>query len=116
MENHVQNMRFEVNGHKYSHYYLLPNGIYPKWAVFVQIIYDPRGRQYYAKMQEAARKDVERCFGVLQSRWKIIQNPSYQWDLNTIEEILMACVIIHNMIFEDERDQELEPIIAEPLM
>ena len=76
--------------------------------------YDPQGedRQYYAKMQEAACKDVERCFGVLQSRWKIIQNPSCQWDLNTIEDILMACVIMHNMIFEDERDQVLELIIV----
>jgi hypothetical protein len=67
-------------------------------------------------MQEAPRKDVERCFGVLQSRWGIIQNPSRQWDLNTIKDIFIARVIMHNMIIEDERDQELEPIIAEPLM
>ena len=63
-------------------------------------------------MQEVACKNVERCFGVLQSRWRIIPNPSRQWDLNTINDILMACVIVHNMIIEDERDQELEPIIA----
>ena len=55
-------------------------------------------------MQEVARKDVERSFGVLQSRWAIIENPSRQWDLNTINDILMACVIMHNMIIEDEKD------------
>ena len=117
LEGHGQDMSFEVNGHRYPHYYLLADGIYPKWTIFVQTIHDPQGekRQYYAKMQEAARKDVERCFGVLQSRWGIIQNPSRQWDLNTIKDILMACVIMHNMIIEDERDQELEPIIAEPI-
>jgi ABC-type transporter Mla maintaining outer membrane lipid asymmetry ATPase subunit MlaF len=39
------------------------NGLY-----LYKQIHDPQGekRQYYAKMQEAARKDVERCFGVLQ--------------------------------------------------
>ncbi len=61
-------MSFEVNGHRYPHYYLLADGIYSKWTIFVQIIHDPQGekRQYYAKMKETARKDVERCFGVLQ--------------------------------------------------
>ena len=56
---------------------------------------------------------MERCFNVLQSRWGIILNPSRQWDLNTIKGILMTCVIMHNIIIEDERDQELEPIIAD---
>jgi hypothetical protein len=35
--------------------------------------------------------------------------------MNTIKDILMACVIMYNMIIEDERDQQLEPIIAEPI-
>ena len=80
LEGHNQDMSFEVNGHRYPYYYLLADGIYPKWTIFVQTIHDPQRekRQYYAKMQEAARKDVERCFGVLQSRWGIIQNPSRQ--------------------------------------
>ena len=58
---------------------------------------------YYAKMQEVARKDVEWCFSILQSRWGVIQKPSRQWNLNTIKYILMACVFMHNMIIEDER-------------
>ena len=117
LRGHGHDMSFEVNGHKYLHYYLLADGIYPIWTIYVQTIYDPQGekRQYYAKMQAVARKDVERCFGVLQSRWSIVQNPSRQWDLNTIKDILMACVIMHNMIIEDERDQEMKPIIARPI-
>lgn len=65
-------------------------------------------------MQEVSNKNVENCFGVLQSNWGIIQNPSRQWNLNTIKDIPMTCVIIHNMIIEDEQDQELEPIITQP--
>ena len=68
--------------------------------------------QYYAKMQEVARKDMERCFGILESRWGSIQNRSRQWDLNIIKDIFMACVIMHNLIIEDERDQKLKSIIA----
>ena len=117
LKGHGQDMSFEVNGQRYPHYYLLADGIYSKWTIFVQTIHDPQGekRQYYAKMQEAARKDVERCFKILQLRLEIIQNPSRQWDLNTIKDILMACVTMHNMIIEDERDQELQPIITEPI-
>ena len=66
------------------------------------------------KMQKAARKDVERCLGVLQSRWGVIPNLSLQWNLNTIKNILVVCVIMHNMIIQDERDQEIETIIAQP--
>ena len=107
-----QGMSFEVNGNRYPQYYLLTDGIYPKWSIFIQTIHDPQGekRQHYAKMQEATRKDVERCFGVLQARWGIIQNPSRLWHLRTIQDILIACVIMHNMIIEDERDEALEPV------
>jgi hypothetical protein len=66
LEGHGQNTNFEVNGHRFPHYYLLADEIYSKWIIFVQTNHNPQGekRQYYAKMQEAARKDVERCFGV----------------------------------------------------
>ena len=31
-----------------------------------------------------------------------------QWNLETISNIMMACIIMHNMIIEDERDLRLE--------
>jgi hypothetical protein len=39
-------------------------------------------------MQEGARKDVEWCFGVLQARFGIIQNPSRLWQMDKIYEIM----------------------------
>lgn len=53
-------------------------------------------------MQEVLCKDVKHCFSILQSKWKIIQSPIHQWDLNTIKDILMTCVIMHKVIIEDE--------------
>ena len=53
-------------------------------------------------MQEAARKDVERAFGVLQSRWAIVRGPARSWYKKNIKDIMYTCIILHNMIVEDE--------------
>uniref|UniRef100_A0A0D3C5V5 Myb-like domain-containing protein n=1 Tax=Brassica oleracea var. oleracea TaxID=109376 RepID=A0A0D3C5V5_BRAOL len=58
----------------------------------------------FAKHQEAVRKDVERVFGVLQARFAIVKNPALFWDKAQTGKIMRACIILHNMIVEDERD------------
>ncbi|KFK44544.1 hypothetical protein AALP_AA1G270500, partial [Arabis alpina] len=58
----------------------------------------------FATHQEGVRKDVERAFGVLQARFAIIKNPALSWDKVKIGKIMKACIILHNMIVEDERD------------
>ena len=59
-------------------------------------------------MQEAARKDIERAFGVLQSRFAIVRGPAHFWDKKTLKNIMTCCVILHNMILEDKRGLNLE--------
>ena len=54
--------------------------------------------------QEACRKDVERAFGVLQSRFAIIAGPTRFWNKKVLHDIMTSCIIMHNMIIEDERD------------
>uniref|UniRef100_A0A0D3EFF9 DDE Tnp4 domain-containing protein n=1 Tax=Brassica oleracea var. oleracea TaxID=109376 RepID=A0A0D3EFF9_BRAOL len=99
-------VKFKVNNHTYRMAYYLTDGIYPPWATIFQSIPLPQGRKAhkFAEMQESARKDVERAFGVLQSRFAIVRNPALQWDKERIGKVMIACVILHNMIVEDERD------------
>lgn len=57
-------------------------------------------------MQEAYRKDVERAFGVLQSRFAILVQPSRLYRLSEMYNIMYACIILHNMIIEDQKRAE----------
>ena len=66
-------------------------------------------------MQEGARKDVERAFGVLQARWEILRNTCRQWEIEAMTDIIQTCVIMHNMIIQDKSGLDLEPFFDEGL-
>ncbi|GKB41363.1 reverse transcriptase domain-containing protein [Tanacetum coccineum] len=59
---------FVVNGHTYRKGYYLANGIYPTWSTFVKMFSVARDEKTlkFKRVQEAARKDIERAFRVLQ--------------------------------------------------
>jgi hypothetical protein len=52
--------------------------------------------------------DIERAFGALQARFAIVRGLAHFWDKKSLINIMKACVILHNMIIEDERDLKLE--------
>jgi hypothetical protein len=106
LEGEAPIVQYTVNTTTYNMGYYLADGIYPEWATFVKTISMPQGekRKLFAKRQESVRKDVERAFGVLQSRFAIVFGPSRSWHMDTIKHIMYACIIMHNMIVEDERD------------
>ncbi|GJY91912.1 reverse transcriptase domain-containing protein [Tanacetum coccineum] len=64
---------FVVNGHTYSKCYYLADGIYPAWSAFVKSFSIARDEKclQIKRVQEAARKDIERAFGVLQALFEI---------------------------------------------
>ena len=102
-------VEFWVNGNPYTMGYYLADRIYPDWATLVKTVSAPvtMKHQVFAATQESCRKDVERAFGVLQSKFKIIYNPTRLWRQRDLNAIMRACVILHNMIIEDERNSYL---------
>ena len=92
--------------------YYLADGIYPEWPVFVKSIREPQSDKHklFAQQQEGARKDVECAFGILQSRFCILRRPARLYEQGDLENIMLACIMLHNMIIEDERDIEQVPL------
>ncbi|XP_021800718.1 uncharacterized protein LOC110744978 [Prunus avium] len=76
------NITYQVNNTVYQTGYYLAGGIYPRWTTFVKSIPNPRSQKQklFATYQEKYRKDVERCFGILQARWLIIRGAARMFD------------------------------------
>ncbi|XP_075499128.1 uncharacterized protein LOC142537502 [Primulina tabacum] len=100
---------YVIQRKEYTMGYYLADGIYPKWATLVQTIHNPQcpKKKYIAARQESRRKDVERVFGVLQSKWAIITGPARVWSKRVLHDIVITCIIMHNMIIEDEKDENV---------
>jgi hypothetical protein len=101
-------VEYFVNGTQYTQGYYLADGIYPPWAVFVKSIRSPQSAEHklFSEYQEGERKEVECAFGILQSRFSILRRPARLYEQGDLENIMLACIILHNMIIEDERDIE----------
>lgn len=102
------NITYEINHTFYQNGYYLADGIYPRWTTFVKSIPHPQSQKQklFAAYQEGYRKDVERCFGILQARWLIIRGAARLLDEEVLRSIMMTCIILHNMIVEDEYDYD----------
>jgi hypothetical protein len=68
----------------------------------------PQGNMkvHFTRAHEAIRKDVERAFGVVQSRFAMVRSPARWWRKEDLWYIMQAYVLLHNMIIKDERDEE----------
>ncbi|GJT24753.1 ALP1-like protein [Tanacetum coccineum] len=96
---------FVVNGVGFENGYYLADRIYPQWASFIKsfTVANDAIYSYFKKHQESAQKDVDHAFGVHQGRWGIIQQPTRQYHVNNIRRIMYSCIIMHNMILEDQQ-------------
>ncbi|XP_070675663.1 protein ALP1-like [Malus domestica] len=109
LQRNAPKVTYYVNGHKYNGPYYLADGIYPKWETFVKTVPRPRSakKKHFASYQEGCRKDVEHYFGILQARWAIVRGAARMFDLESLQSIMMTCIILHNMIVEDEYDYDV---------
>ncbi|XP_068329660.1 protein ALP1-like [Pyrus communis] len=96
--------QYKVNGNRYELGYYLTDGIYPSWSTFVKSFSHPDSakKKLFLQRQESCKKDVERAFGILQARWAIVRRPTRFWQSEDLHSIMMTCIILHNMIVEDE--------------
>ncbi|GJW07352.1 putative nuclease HARBI1 isoform X2 [Tanacetum coccineum] len=77
-----------------------------EWAVLMKSISQPGSndvkRIRYKQAHEAARKDVERAFGVLKKKWAIVRTPAQSRSLKRITYLMYTCIILHNMICKEK--------------
>ncbi|KAJ9544694.1 hypothetical protein OSB04_024401 [Centaurea solstitialis] len=104
-EDKAPDSSFVANGTHYNHGYYLADGIYLEWTTFVKAFrypHDDERRIHFKERQELARKDIERTFATLQSKWHMVKRPARVWTRTKLQEIMYTCIILHNMIREDE--------------
>jgi hypothetical protein len=93
---------FSADGQTFDKLFYLVDGIYPSLVRFLATISDPKTKiaSYFAKKQEAARKDVERGFGVLKIKFLCLKHPILLHNNDDIFYVVLACVAMHNMMVE----------------
>lgn len=63
-----------------------------------------RKYKLFARYQESTRNDVKCAFGVLQSCFDIVCWPACLWKKWDVVSIMQVCIILYNMIVDDEKD------------
>jgi len=88
-----------IAGFFLSWFYYLTDGVYPDWRVFIKTNKHPKNRKKknFGKQQEVVRKAIERFFGVLCCKYRMMRNPCSLWYADDMANIMEACVIMHNM-------------------
>lgn len=101
---------FNIGGKTFSELWILVDGIYPELSRFVKSFDEPVGERdkMYVGWQESSRKSVERAFGVLQRKFQILERKVELWYVEDIHQVVMACVVLHNMMVAERvaRDEE----------
>jgi hypothetical protein len=97
---------FTVNGREHHMGYYPTDGIYHSWPVFVKGVPVPQQEKhrFFSIKQASVRKDVECDFSLLKKRFNILAIPGWSYSQHTLDLIMRVCIILHNMIINDERD------------
>jgi hypothetical protein len=58
--------------------------------------------RFFSMKQASVWKDVECAFGLLKKKLNILAIPGRSYSHRTLNLIMRACIILHNMIIDDE--------------
>jgi hypothetical protein len=104
---------YTIDGKQFDKLWVTVDGIYPKLSRFVKTLSQPVGikQEQYSKWQEKTRKDVERGFGVLQSKFRILVQKIELWSIEEIVSVVDCCLLLHNwMVTERIKRNESDQI------
>lgn len=110
MESGAIDMKYTVAGEVFQGAYFLADGIYPDFPYLMKTVAEPitREEKLFAKVQEGCRKDVERAFGRLLSKWHVLAGAGRSWSLQHLKDIWLTCIILHNMTIRDQARAKAE--------
>jgi hypothetical protein len=95
-----ENVDFEysINGELFNKLWVTVDGIYPLISGFVKTLSQPIGKKQenYSKWQEKTRKDIERAFGVLQAKFRLLVQRVELWNIDDIVSVVNCCLLLHN--------------------
>ena len=102
--------KFKLANQDFTGAYFLADGIYPKHPYLMKTIPEPATQEdkLFAKVQEGARKDVERAFGRLHAKWHILKIAGRSHSLVHLKNIWLTCIILHNITLRDQQTVALE--------
>ena len=55
---------------------------------------------YFSSNIESVQKDVECTFGIIKTRWRILDNGLAYGDIGNCEKIFLACCCLHNFLLD----------------
>jgi hypothetical protein len=98
---------FIIGGQSFDKFWFLVDGIYPEISRFVKTISAPNSKEeeHFIKWQEGVRKDIERAFGIIQSKFRWLVRPIELWDQEGIERVVIGCIMLHNMMVRYRQSQ-----------
>jgi hypothetical protein len=62
--------------------------------------------QFFSTKQSTLRKDLECVFSLLEKRFNILAVPRRPYSQRTFVLIMHTCIILYNIIINDERDND----------
>ena len=100
LKGEVPQVHFSVNGTQYNNGYYLADGIYPEWSAFVITASQNEKDKLFAQVQKRIL-NVHSEYCNLDLILLIVRHVSGKGYV--LKKIMQACIILHNMIIEDQR-------------